>query len=213
MSSEIPLLLFAKAPIAGKVKTRLQSHCTPEQCAEIAKILLKESVKRVSEYWPGDVYLSVWLDKDHDFIKTICAEYAIAMTGQCAGDLGAKMQHALESFGYPAAIMGADAPHMAPSELERAHHLLQQGKSTIGISEDGGYYFIGLSKPSPQLFSDMRWGTDSVLEDTLSRAKQAQLELTPLESLQDVDDWDDLLAAAKQLSSLADYLQQAGLLH
>ena len=59
----------------------------------------------------------------------------------------------------------------------------------------------------------MRWGTDSVLEDTLSRAKQAQLELTPLESLQDVDDWDDLLAAAKQLSSLADYLQQAGLLH
>ena len=59
----------------------------------------------------------------------------------------------------------------------------------------------------------MRWGPDSVLEDTLSRAKQAQLELTPLESLQDVDDWDDLLAAAKQLSSLADYLQQAGLLH
>ena len=212
MSSTIPLLLFAKAPIAGKVKTRLQTHCTPQQCAEIAKILLEASVKKVSECWPGDIYLSVWLDRDHDFIKTLTAKYEIGITEQCAGDLGDKMHHALETFGYPAAVMGADAPHMKPKELDRAHQLLQQGRSTIGVSEDGGYYFIGLSNPASQIFKHMRWGNEQVLAETMLRAEQIDLELTPLEVLQDVDEWPDLIAAAAQLPPLAAYLHSAGLL-
>ena len=212
MSSEIPLLVFAKAPIAGKVKTRLQTHCTPQQCAEIAQILLEESIKNVSEHWPGHIYLSVWLDRDHEFMQTICAKYEIDLVDQCAGDLGAKMQSAFETYGYPAAILGADAPHMQPRELERAYKILRQGESAIGEAKDGGYYFIGLSDPAPQLFSDMRWGHDQVLAETMVRAEKIKLELKPLEVLQDVDEWQDLLAAAQQLPPLADYLQQAGLL-
>ncbi len=211
MSSEIPLLVFAKAPIAGKVKTRLHTHCTPQQCAEIAQILLQESVYKVSEHWPGHVYLSVWLDRDHDFIQTICAQYEIGLIDQCAGDLGTKMQHTFESYGYPAAIMGADAPHMEPRELNRAYKILQRGASTIGKAKDGGYYFIGLSNPAPQLFSNMRWGHNRVFAETMNRAEQINLELTPLNALRDVDEWADVLAAAKQLPQLADYLQRTGL--
>lgn len=211
MSTDIPLLLFAKAPIAGKVKTRLQTHCTPTQCAEIAQILLHESIKKISRYWPGKIYLSLWLDKEHAFIKAMHDQYAIELTDQCAGDLGAKMQHAFESYGYSAAVMGADAPHIKPQELARAYDLLQQGKSAIGISEDGGYYLLGLSQPAPQLFTNMAWGTDQVLSETLNRAKQSKLELTHLDSLHDVDEWPDLLQAAKQIPQLAEYLEQARL--
>lgn len=212
MSSAIPLLLFAKAPIAGKVKTRLQTHCSPAQCAAIAQILLSESVKRIIEDWPGKIYLSVWLDKEHTFIRTLCEQYGIELTDQSPGDLGAKMHHALESFGYPGAIIGADAPHMKPTELHRAHSLLLEGKSVVGVSQDGGYYFIGLSKSQPQLFNDMPWGSAEVLPETLRRARSLNLELTPLDPLRDVDEWQDLLLAAKQLPALAEYLQQQGLL-
>jgi len=211
MSINIPLLLFAKAPIVGQVKTRLQPHCTPEQCVEIAKTLLHESVKTISEHWPGKFYLSVWLDKEHDFIQTICEQYSVELTDQCEGDLGAKMQHAFSSFGYPAAIIGADVPHVKP-QLNRAYRLLQQGESPIGVSEDGGYYFIGLSKPAPHLFNEMVWGNEQVLAETLSRAERANLELTPLDSLQDVDVWDDLLLAAKQLPPLAECLKKMDLI-
>jgi len=86
--SDIPLLLFAKAPIAGKVKTRLQSHCSPEQAATIAEILLEESIVKATQAWPGEVFISVGLDIDHAFLQKMARQYPIKLTMQCDGDLG-----------------------------------------------------------------------------------------------------------------------------
>ena len=202
----IPLLLFAKAPIAGKVKTRLQSHCSAEKAAEIAKVLLEESVVKATRFWPGEVYLSVALDEQHPFLQKMVAQYKVKLVMQCEGDLGAKMHGAFEAFSYPCAIMGCDAPHILGSDLAKAHEQLLRGKNVLGPSNDGGYYFIGLAQPSSALFRDIVWGNEAVLAATLERAKKDNIAFEFLEPLDDVDEWQDLLSVATILPGLANVI-------
>ena len=206
MTSQIPLVLFAKAPIPGQVKTRLQTHCSPQQAARIASYLMEASIKTVTAHWPGSVYLSVWLDHEHAFFKAMQARYRVAMLRQCEGDLGEKMQHALHGLGYPAAVMGCDAPHTKPHTLTEAYSLMHSGRSVIGPSEDGGYYLLGLSEPADSLFLGKSWGGDQVLKQTLLSADNYGLPITQLDPLNDVDEWSDLLAVVDQLDDLRDYL-------
>ena len=209
---EIPLFLYAKAPIAGKVKTRLHSHCTPQQAAQIAQILLEESIKQASQYWQGEVILSVGLDSQHPFLTTMCARYSIEMVAQCSGDLGEKMQHTFTQAGYPAAIMGCDAPHTSATTLQTAYQLLQESQSFIAPSVDGGYYLIGLAQAAPSLFNGPQWSSNTVRQTTLENAQQIALPLQQLAPLNDVDQWQDVLSVATLLPSLQDYLTQQQLL-
>lgn len=204
---EIPLFLFAKAPIAGKVKTRLQPHCNAQQAADIAKILLEEAVKKCVGAWPGEVKLSVWLNRDDYFIQSIAQLYSIDIVLQSEGDLGEKMHNTFEEFGYPAAIMGCDAPHVLSSSLIQAYELLRQGKNVIAPSEDGGYYFIGLSQPCSALFDGIAWGGESVYADSLANAAKQSLGHVPLPTLNDVDTWQDVLSVAKHLPRLDTYIK------
>jgi len=209
---DVPLLLFAKAPIAGRVKTRLRTHCSAQQAADIAKILMEASVKKAISHWPGAVYLSVWLDQEHDFFKHILASYPIQMSVQREGDLGDKMRDALAAHGYPAAVMGCDAPHVKAESLGLAYQRLQAGKSVIGPAQDGGYYFLGLTESADSIFKDMPWGTDQVLEKTLKTALLNGLKIELIESLNDVDEWQDVLEVAGQLPELQVYLEENRLL-
>lgn len=208
MSADIPLLLFAKAPIPGKVKTRLQSHCSAEQAAEIACILMEESVRKATKHWPGPVYLSVWLDHDHPFFRKLLSEYKIKMARQCDGDLGAKMQQALHEFGYPAAVMGCDAPHVSAATLKAAYQHLCKGESVIGPSEDGGYYLLGLTQQADDLFIEKDWGQATVFEQTRNSALKSNLVLTELATINDVDEWADLLQVMPLIPELADYISR-----
>lgn len=208
MSIQLPLIIFAKAPIAGQVKTRLQSHCSAAQAAEIAEILLSQTLHKATQAWPGRVILSVSLDSDHPLFRQMQQRYGVDVAVQCEGDLGAKMLGAFEEFGYPAAIIGADAPHVQSTALQQAHHALLDGRDVLGPSLDGGYYLLGLSQVQATLFSDMPWGGCDVLGITQQRA---QREFTQLEPLNDVDHWPDVLQTAQQLPELAAYLDAQGL--
>ena len=110
MNDDIPLFIFAKVPIAGKVKTRLQSQCSAHQAAEIAKILLEESIRTVTKHWPGLVYLSVWLDSGHAFIQSMSNKYSIGVVEQSEGDLGQKMHRTFEHYGYPCLLYTSPSP-------------------------------------------------------------------------------------------------------
>jgi rSAM/selenodomain-associated transferase 1 len=211
-NSEIPLFLFAKAPIAGKVKTRLQPHCNAQQAADIAKILLEAAVQKCVAAWPGEVKLSVWLDREDNFLNSIAQRYSLDMVLQSEGDLGVKMQNTFDEHGYPAAIMGCDAPHVLSASLTRAYELLGQEKNVIAPSEDGGYYFIGLSQACSGLFEHIVWGAESVYMDTLANAKKQGLDHYSLPSLNDVDTWQDVLSVAKLIPSLDAYIKDNQLL-
>ena len=212
MNTDIPLILFAKAPIPGKVKTRLQSHCSAQQAAYIASFLMEASIQSATRHWPGPIYLSVWLDEHHSFFETMLARYPVRMTVQPDGDLGEKMRHALHTFGYPAVVMGCDAPHTAATTYAAAFERLQQGESVIAPSDDGGYYMLGLAQPADLLFSDKPWGTAEVLSQTKQSAITSRLSLYELDSLNDIDEWNDLIAVLDQFGELREYLSSEGLI-
>lgn len=207
-SLELALCLFAKAPIAGRVKTRLQTHCTASEAAEIAKILLEQTIIKAQRFWPGDVLLSVWLNADDPFLLEMQNRYSLRIVQQCPGDLGAKMRGAMEQFGYPAAVLGCDAPHLLGSDLEQCYETLKVGQNVLGPSLDGGYYLIGLARAQDQLFTDMDWGTNSVLPNTLNKA---QSPFFLLNELNDIDLWSDLESSAELIPCLKAYLKSANL--
>ena len=211
MVDQTPLLLFAKAPIPGKVKTRLTTHCTPVQAAKIAEILIDVTLHVATTHWPGKVILSVWQHEGHSFINTMLEKYAVTLLPQAAGDLGQKMQAGLDEVAYPAAIMGCDAPLISVDSLMQTHQYLMRSQNVIGPSEDGGYYLIGLSQPALALFNGIDWGQESVFAKTMQLAQDAQIQFFKLAESYDIDRWQDVLRASEQIPALREYLHAEGL--
>lgn len=212
MSAKLPLILFAKAPIAGKVKTRLTSHCNDQQAADLASILMQTSIEKAIKVWPGEVILSAAIDINHAFFKQMQQQYPITMVRQSEGHLGEKMRNALHEYGYPAAVMGCDAPHVSAASLLEAHQLMSKGQPVIGPAEDGGYYLLGLLESADKIFEDKAWGSNQILEATLKAAQSISLQFHHLEPLNDVDEWSDLISAAELVPSLKKYLVENDLI-
>jgi hypothetical protein len=117
-------ILFAKQPLPGQVKTRLQPHYSPEQAAEIAAFMIRATVELAVSSWPGDVYLYAAPDPDYPLFHALAEEFHIRLATQAEGDLGNKMLSALregiERQGC-AAIMGCDVPHCPWEVIDQAN--------------------------------------------------------------------------------------------
>ncbi len=202
-------MVFAKQPVAGKVKTRLQPRYTPEQAAAIAAFLIRETIELSASSWPGEVYLCGAPDTEHPLFHELSRCFHVSLISQGEGDLGERMHRAL-AYGIArhgaAAAFGCDVPHCDWEILDEANSLLARGVNVLGPSEDGGYYLIGLTAARPELFRDMPWGTAAVLETTLERARSAGLEFTQLPPLRDIDSAADLWWVAQEHASLRRFL-------
>lgn len=205
---KIPLIIFAKIPEAGKVKTRLQPHCTAEQAAEIAKILLELTIENTVKNWPSEVVVSVWPQRSNACIDSLVKKYPISLSYQSDGDLGKKMASAMSDNHWHAAIIGSDVPHLSAACLKDAHQSLSKNNNVIGPSADGGYYLIGCSKAIAAMFDGPNWGDSSVLTTSLAIAKQRQFEFEMLEQYQDIDNWQDLQHARAACTKLDQRLKE-----
>lgn len=210
-ADQIPLILFAKAPVEGKVKTRLTPTLTAKQATQVAEVLLEETIKLARQSWPGDIVLAVWPTLDHPFIRYLSRKYKVECILQGSGDLGAKMLQAMQSKGYPCAVMGCDVPHCKPVVLTQAFQVLQESESVIGLTSDGGYYLLGLQRSYPAIFQSIAWGSDLVSKQTLKIARQEQLVFHQLSQLNDIDEYQDLVDASSQVPALAQLLADAKL--
>jgi rSAM/selenodomain-associated transferase 1 len=205
------LVLFAKTPVPGAVKTRLMPEYDTRQVAVIAETLIQWTVQLALAHWRGRVQLSVWPETDHPLFHELCARYDLPVTRQAPGDLGRKMHAALLAWtarGIPAAVMGCDVPHLPPAVLARANHLLRRGRAVLGPSRDGGYYLIGLPRACPLVFRGMPWGNVALLSKTLRVARSANLRFTLLPALHDIDTADDLRRVSAVLPPLPEAYRQ-----
>lgn len=203
--SQPALILFAKRPVAGEAKTRLQPRLSAERAAEVAAFLIRASVELAVSAWPGPVLLYTAPDTEHPLFRALSEEFGVALHPQADGDLGARMHAALqeqiERHGA-AAVMGCDVPHSGWEIVDQANHALARGRNVLGPTEDGGYYFIGLQRARAELFADIPWGGHRVLETTLARAGNLGLEFDLLPRLRDIDTADDLWFAAQKFEAL-----------
>ena len=205
----MPLYLMAKAPVPGEVKTRMAPRLGPEQSAQLAHLMLAQTVATACRHWPGVVTLCVWPDPDHPAFTRLADKHGIKVTTQIDADLGARMMAALKqgiADAGGAAVMGCDVPHCPGEILARAHALLVGGENPLGPAADGGFYLLGLrpgadadadetdveESPLDALFSGVRWGGSAQLDEVRARATVAGLRFCELPTLRDIDRYPDL---------------------
>lgn len=193
MRKEKVLIIFAKAPVAGKVKTRLIPDYSPDQANIIHQQLLEYTVAGLNRLDGVDIQLHCSPDQHHNFFKYLKSQYNITLCDQVAGDLGEKMSTALFNalLDYKKAVLiGADIPAIDKKYIQWAFTKLDRNETVLGPAEDGGYVLVGLTKPQPSMFDGIEWGVGDVLQQTIDRMAP-DIPLL-LDTLWDVDRAEDV---------------------
>ncbi|MGB2475354.1 MAG: TIGR04282 family arsenosugar biosynthesis glycosyltransferase [Flavobacteriaceae bacterium] len=183
------LLVFCKNPRRGKVKTRLASAIGEEKALLIYCHLLEKTASVLQEINTDiHVYYSEYIEEDNYF-KSVAKQEKI----QVGESLGERMSHAFKaSFKThsPIVIIGTDLWSLEAKDILQAFESLKENNVVLGPSHDGGYYLLGLNRYLPQLFQNKKWGSDTVLLQTLSDLTNEQFSL--LEEKNDIDTLEDL---------------------
>ena len=198
------LIIFAKAPISGQVKTRLCPPLTAEEAAGLHGSFVQDMLERsaATAKGPGlrrfDRVLACSPSSNHVFFKIMEERQGLRLIDQIGDDLGARMSnafHAVFAQGYERVLLvGTDLPSLAESSYANAIDLLSGHDLVLGPSLDGGYYLIGLRSPAPDLFADVPWSTDQVFTVTQAKADALKLKTALLPPCRDVDTIEDLKA-------------------
>jgi len=190
--------VFAKAPVAGRVKTRLARDIGPTAAAALYRRMGRQVVAAVA----GPEYPTVvWFSPPggRDAVRAWLDGLGVeGFSPQPGKTLGTRMAHAFaRSFAAgneAVVIIGTDTPGVNRSIVRGAFRALRANDLVLGPSLDGGYYLIGLSAPQPELFREIPWSTKDVLRVTQVRARLIGLSVRLLTPLRDVDTVQDARA-------------------
>jgi len=184
-----------KYPEPGKVKTRLAKDVGSRKAAEIYRHVVACIMKRTR---PSSVEFErvVLYDPPEllsDFETWLPGERYIAQRGHTIGErMDNAIRDLLEMGAEKTVITGADIPDLKSRIIMQAFSALRDADIVIGPAQDGGYYLIGMKSPHPELFQNIPWSTEKVLEETLCKLRRLGLRLNLIETLSDVDAKEDL---------------------
>lgn len=184
------IIVFAKAPVPGTVKTRLAARLGPEAAARVHEVLVDRTLAMATPAAPGQVELCVAPDLPHPFFRACQTRFGVSLSGQGDGDLGARMYRAIARAvpRGPVVLIGTDCPAMDGPYLRSALAALEESSLVIGPAEDGGYVLIGARGAiDPWLFDGIVWGGSGVLAATRERIARLRIRHTELPVLWDVD--------------------------
>jgi len=191
------VIQFTRFPEPGSAKTRLIPVLGPERAAELHRQLTDHTLEQVKLLARDDAvaveirYTGGTREQMRDWLGR-----SFPIRSQGEGDLGIRMVRAFHSAfqegGERVILVGSDCPGLSLNLMSQALDLLSQSDVVIGPAKDGGYYLIGLRREAPELFQDISWGTQTVLEQTLSRVEALGLSKVLLEERDDLDRPEDL---------------------
>jgi rSAM/selenodomain-associated transferase 1 len=184
------LVVMAKAPLPGRVKTRLCPPLTPEQAAQLAEAALADTLDAVA-WTPARRRVLVldgapgpWLPPGFEVVE------------QRGDGLAARLANATRDVGEALVFVGMDTPQLTRALLCDALERLADADAILGPTTDGGYWTIGLREPDPGAFGDVPMSTAHTAGAQRERLARLGLRTTELESLRDVDTFDDAVAVA-----------------
>ncbi len=190
MNDKEALIIFAKNPVKGKVKTRLAKDVGDEEALNIYKILLK-----INFAFTKDLDCKKYIYFTDSFDNSIY-DSRFENKVQADGDLGFKMKSAFnDAFNSKfskVVIIGTDSPELNKEIISKAFRSLEDFDVVLGPANDGGYYLLGMKKSNDTLFTNIKWSTESVLKETVEKITINNLTYRLLEELIDVDTLDDL---------------------
>ena len=189
MNARPSLAVIAKAPAAGRSKTRLCPPCTPEQAAVLAEAALADTLDAVAAT-PGARPLVVLDGAPGPWLPP-----AVEVIPQRGDGLAQRLANAFDDLGGPALIIGMDTPQVTTGLLSRALRALRRG-AVIGAARDGGYWAIGLRKPDARVFDGVPMSVTHTGRVQRERLRALGIPHAELPVLRDVDTFADALAVA-----------------
>jgi uncharacterized protein len=201
LESDRVLVIMAKAPRPGAVKTRLSPVLSPEAVIAFYHCLLEDTLALARSL--GDVEVAIMCpDSDVSEMAQFAGSEAkvVAQKGRgLAAGLTSVFAHFAESGQRRIIAFNSDSPHLPRSVLEGAFETLATHDVVVGPTHDGGYYLVGAKASYPTLFANDGMGTSTALERLLSRARTLELSMGFAETFYDVDVADDLNRLAEEL--------------
>lgn len=186
MKGRLPrLAIFARAPVRGRVKTRLARVIGEDEALAVYDRLLAQTLAKLAP-GRGRFEPEIWVEGTVP--STRFDGFPVIL--QPGGDLGSRMAAAFDAG--VAAVVGTDIPALTADYVEGALAALKDVDLVIGPVEDGGYCLIAMNAPHPQVFRGIPWSTSRVLAVTLDTARRLEFTVRLLEPLWDVDEATDL---------------------
>ncbi len=196
------LIVVAKRPAPGKTKTRLSPPLTPELASALYESFLLDTLDQMRQVTDAH-HVIAYLD-ERDYFQRLAPDFELIP--QEGDDLGERLDHALTRYllrGYErVVIMDSDSPTLPSEYLSQAFSVLSDGADVVlGPCDDGGYYLIGLKKPTPRLLREVHMSTPTVATETMALAKEEGLHLVNLPVWYDIDDVASLSRLIKEIEN------------
>ena len=188
------LVVFARAPELGRVKSRLAADLGPARALAIYRELTERVIDAVRE--SADRVVVAYTPADAEPVMRGWLGDTLAYVPQCDGDLGERMERTLASSLMDGAervvIIGTDCPTISAGTVAAAFAALDDADVVFGPALDGGYYLVGARDVHPALFRAVPWSSARTLQESLGRAHESGLRVALLPPMQDIDtaaDW------------------------
>ena len=201
--SGLRLIQFAKAPQAGRVKTRLIPDIGAAAASRLHLRLVREVLRILCDSDLAPVALHSD-DCDSEEMIALADDFSVPLQRQRGDNLGQRMYFSIEQTlaieGVDAVLLlGSDCLQINRDYLDLAVRSLQSGSDVvIGPARDGGYVLIAMCRAHESVFSDIPWGSERVLSETLQAAAVSQLSVSLLPTLSDIDRAEDLPLLAER---------------
>ena len=188
------LLVIAKQPIPGRVKTRLSPPCSPEQAAALAAAALRDTLASVAAT-PADRRILVFEGDPAGWVPD-----GFEVFVQRGEGLGARLAAAFDDLGGPGLLVGMDTPQLTPAHLGAALERLARPDvdTVIAPTVDGGYWCIGFTAPAPGAFDGVTMSSERTYAEQLARLAALGRRVAVEATLRDVDTAADAVAVAAE---------------
>ena len=192
------LVVVAKAPVPGEVKTRLVPHFSPAEAADLFRCFLQDRIKEMGQLKGIDLAVAFTPAETRETFARITSN-GFELFAQKGENLGQRLNNVfIEKLarGYDAvSIIDSDTPDLPGAIVEQSFQILMSGEvdAVYGPCDDGGYYLVGMRRPHPELFDDIPWSTEAVLNVTLERAHRLGIRTKLLSGWNDLDTFEDLI--------------------
>lgn len=198
------IIIMAKVPSAGNVKTRLQPYFSSDDCAKLSMAFLQDAVNKAKTVCEN-VILAYSPTEEINALRRILPSQSIYIE-QTGRDLGERMfnifEFAVEQKSDSIVMIGTDSPTFPAEFIEKAFVLLENSADAVlGETEDGGFYLIGLRKLQKEIFENVEWSSPRTFLQTKGNIEKLNFNFIGIPKWFDVDTPEDLQKLKNELSA------------
>ncbi len=196
------MIIMAKVPRAGNVKTRLEGFLSPATCRTLAESFLQDAVIKARSVC-DNIFIAFFPSEEIEALRELLPFESnfIPQDGETLGDrMGGAFRHVYENGATNTVMIGTDSPTLPHDHIESAFGSLETGTDVVlGNAEDGGIYLIGMRKLHQEIFTGVAWSSPQTAAEIIRNVAALNLTLEHTPVWYDIDEPSDLIFLRNEL--------------